>query len=85
MQLRDGPLVSVDAVALALDFETRGITLREDQGTLKVAGPDGSRPNLTDDEPAKIRRLKPHLLAIVAYCAQNATEPQQAQQPSVSD
>ena len=62
-ELRDGPIVRDDAVALALSLEARGHTLTTKDGVLTVS--DGSK--LTAEDRAAIARVRLHLMAIVGY------------------
>jgi len=61
--LRDGPVVPIAALLLALELETRGIRLSREGDSLLVR-PKGQ---LTAEEREQIRRWKPYLLALAAY------------------
>ena len=61
--LRRGLTVPRAALRLLLDLEDRGLTLEADRGTLVVSP---SRL-LTEEDRARIRWWKPHLLALVTY------------------
>jgi hypothetical protein len=64
VQLRGGPVLPIEPIALAIDLEARGFGLTSDAD---VTGP---LDRLTDDDRAAVARWKPELRAIVAYCAQ---------------
>jgi hypothetical protein len=60
--LRSGLALPVEPIKLALELEERGFRLaREGEDTLVV------RPNrgLTDEDHRRVRRWKPHLLALL--------------------
>lgn len=63
LQFRDGPLISQDAVLLALDLEARGHTMAARDGKLIVS--DGSKLTTADREA--IGQARRHLLAFVSY------------------
>ena len=63
VELRDGVIVLVEAIALALSLEARGHALASRDGALLVS--NGSQ--LTADDRAAIHRLKRHLLHIAGY------------------
>jgi len=63
IELRDGSIVLVEAVTLALALETRGHEIASRSGALVVS--NGSQ--LTSDDRAEIQRLKRHLLHIAGY------------------
>lgn len=67
--LAGGLAVPVEPLVLALEFEQRGIGLRVEGDKLRVVGPNGAKPELTEDEIAAIRRWKAHLVALVEYRA----------------
>jgi hypothetical protein len=58
-----------EALVLALDLENRGCTLRQDGDRLRVLGPGGAKPALSEGDVEAIRRWKAHLLALLAYVA----------------
>jgi hypothetical protein len=61
VQLRDGIMVALPAVLLALDLEARGVRLKVDDGELLV-GPSGL---ITNADREAIRRWRMHLLHVV--------------------
>lgn len=68
--LKQGPTLPEPAVALAIDLDLRGLRMVADGETLRVIGPNG-RPELSESERAAIKQWKTHLLALVAYCAED--------------
>lgn len=69
VQLKNGLVLPVEAVRLALALEERGFTLqREDDDTLSAQPYE----RLTPADFAAIRRWKWHLLAVVDYVADTA-------------
>jgi hypothetical protein len=66
VDLRHGPSVREAAIALALELERRGISLRVDHaGTLKFSGP---RAQFTEADALDVERHRSDLKAIVRYC-----------------
>lgn len=63
VMLAGGLFIQSDALALALDMETRGLTLTAKDGVLLVS--PGSA--LRADDRVAVQRWKRHLLAIAAY------------------
>lgn len=63
VSLRGGPIVTADAIALALALEARGHGMTAANGALRVS--NGSA--LSADDRAAITRQRMHLLAIAAY------------------
>ena len=45
----------------------RGLDLKPDGDRLRVSGPKGSKPELSDAEVTDIKRWKLHLMALCAY------------------
>jgi hypothetical protein len=64
--LRGGLTVPLPALQVLWDLEHRGLDLQV-EGADIVVRPRGV---LTDADRAEIRRLKPDLIALIAYCAQ---------------
>jgi hypothetical protein len=62
--LRDGRVVPLPALQILWMLEDRGLDLQLDGDDIVVR----PRGQLTDDDRAQIRRLKPHLVALIAYC-----------------
>ncbi len=62
--LKGGLTVPTDALALALNLEARGVTLRTDQDHQFVIPND---PRLSEPDHAAIQRWRHHLGAIVEY------------------
>jgi hypothetical protein len=62
--LRNGYVVPLAALQLALNLEDRGCVLRLD-GDQLFAGP---RDRLTDDDRVAIRRWREHLKAVISHC-----------------
>ena len=69
IEFRGGLVAPVDAVRLLWALEDRGIRCQTAGSTLRVTGPNGTTPELTDEEITTIKARKPHLLALVAYQA----------------
>jgi hypothetical protein len=72
--LREGPTVDVEAIRLAIDLEGRGFMLIQrpeyPAELVIVRGPRCAMDDfLKEPEREAIRRLKPHLLALVVYQA----------------
>ena len=67
--LAGGLATPVEPLALALDLDRRGITLRVEGDKLRVVGVDGAKPELSEAETAAIRRWKAHLIALAEYRA----------------
>jgi len=65
--LREGPVLPIEAIELAIDLESRGVRLQRSAEKLMVVCDDG-RPVLSDDERSTIRQFKGHLLELVSYC-----------------
>ena len=65
VELKGGLRVSIAALQLAIDLEMRDFTLWVHDGLIYV----DPRERLTNDEMARIRRYRWHLLAILAYQA----------------
>ena len=65
VELKGGLRVSIAALRLAIDLEMRDFTLSVQDGLIYV----DPRERLTNDEMARIRRYRWHLLAILAYRA----------------
>ena len=68
--LAGGLTVPTEAFQLAHGLLNRGLELRQDGDRLRVIGPDGEKPELSDDEVSQIKRYKLHVLALLAYRAQ---------------
>ena len=62
--LNGGLTVSLDALQLLLDFESRGCTVKVEEGSLLV----GPKWLITNAERDRIRLHKAELLALVDYC-----------------
>ncbi|MCC7177063.1 MAG: hypothetical protein IT177_01615 [Acidobacteria bacterium] len=67
--LRGGFSVPAPAYVLLLDLEARGIKVRRDGPDL-VVGPANA---LTPADERRLRRLKPHLVALLHYCGRMDT------------
>ena len=62
--LKGGLALPIEPILLALELEERGFTMtKEEPDTLSVQ----PCQRLTRDDCRRIRRWKPHLLAIVSY------------------
>jgi len=72
--LRDGPTLPVEALKLAWDLEDAGYTMRAVHGTLRLTPVRPGADELGPTDRASIVRWKPHLLAIVDYCASRSVE-----------
>ena len=65
-----GLTVPVDAYNLIHELMTqRGLVLAQIGEKLRIQNPDASAPVLSDEDRARIRKWKPHLLALLAYQA----------------
>jgi hypothetical protein len=62
--LKGGYIVSLDALQLLWNLETRGLNLEEEGQQLAVS----PRSLLTDDDRARIRQHRDELLQLVRYC-----------------
>ena len=65
--LRGGLTVPAEAFRLAHQLSGRGLVVTVDGDRLRVSGPQGTKPELSEAEIAGIRRWKPHLIALVTY------------------
>lgn len=63
VELRAGPIVTADALRLALDLESKGHALTAKDGALHVTNGKA----LTAEDRAAIVQWKRHLLAIASY------------------
>ena len=68
IELKNGPALPVQVLALALDLERRGFQLVAEGDTLRVIRPDQDLC-LSDQDRASIQKFKLHLLALVVYRA----------------
>ena len=69
IELRGGLTVPEEPYRLVFALQDRGLTLTADGETLRVAGPNGSKPELSADDTVAIRKWKSHLMALLAYRA----------------
>jgi hypothetical protein len=68
VMLPNGPTLPIEPIVLALTLEERGFSLsRDGEDTLLVRPHQG----LTHEDRRQILRWKPHLLALLDYCALN--------------
>ncbi len=61
--------VPLEAYALISDLISRDLTLRQEGESLRIAGPNGGKPDLSATDVDGIKRYKAHLLAMLAYRA----------------
>ena len=73
VELAGGLTVPGAAYRLISDLIGRDYSLRQEGEMLRIAGPNGSKPELSADEIAGIKRYKAHLLAMIAYRAPERT------------
>ena len=66
-ELRDGPVLPLDVVLLALNLEDRGFLLFRQDDILKVRQASAG-VELSEADQQNIRKWKQHLLAVVDYC-----------------
>ena len=66
--LQNGPSVPVEAVSLMLSLESRGFTMKAQDGSLRLSGP---LETVTEGDKAAIVRWKAHLLGLVEYCGRD--------------
>jgi hypothetical protein len=64
VQLKNGPVLPVEPILLALELEGRGFQMHRQGGDVLSVQP---HKQLTADDCARIRQWKLHLLAIVDY------------------
>ena len=69
--LRPGPkgglTVPVAAYNLIFALVNRDLVLTQHGESLRVQGPNGTKPDLTPEETALIKRWKFHLIALINY------------------
>lgn len=77
VSLKPGPTGGLDVPAAAFTFchalLERGLTLTPDGDRLRVSGPNGTKPDLSAEDVAQIKKWKMHLCALLAYRAQEMT------------
>jgi hypothetical protein len=83
VQLREGPLVLASAIALALELENRGFTMRCQNGKLLLSKSATAVPDLTNLDRKAIQSLKTHLLVVVDYSVEQTGSFAQMQQQHV--
>jgi hypothetical protein len=71
LALKNGPVVSVNALQLLWVLEARGCTVRQAEDGALYAGP---RHLIADSEREAIRQHKADLLALIAYCEEHSRE-----------
>ena len=67
VELRGGLMVPVDALRLAWALTDRDLILSQEGEKLKIKAADDGKPDLSEDEIAKIKQYKFHVLALLAY------------------
>jgi len=65
--LAGGLTVPLASLTLLWALENRGLNLAIDGDRLRVSGPGGVKPELSDDDRLQITKYKYHLMALVAY------------------
>ena len=71
-ELPGGLVVPAPAYNLILDLTNRGLQFTQDVDRLRVSGPGGAKPELSDAEATAIRKWKYHLMQLLAYRAPEA-------------
>ena len=64
-----GLMVPLDAYKLAHELIGLGLILSQTGETLRIKGPNGSKPDLSESEVERIKRWKHHLIAMLLYRA----------------
>ena len=64
-----GLTVPLDAYNLAHELIGRDLIFSQTGETLRIKGPNGSKPELSQSEVERIKRWKFHLIALVVYRA----------------
>ena len=67
VMLAGGLTVPVDAFNLAHELVGRGLILSQSGETLRIKGPNGTKPDLSQSEVERIKRWKFHLIAMLVY------------------
>ena len=62
--LKNGPTLPIEPVMLALELEERGFRMTHEGDDVLSVQP---HERLTRDDCVRIRRWKPHILALLAY------------------
>ena len=66
---KGGLTVPLDAFRLAHELIGRDLILSQTGETLRIKGPNGSKPELSQSEVERIKRWKFHLIAMLLYRA----------------
>ena len=64
-----GLTLPIEVIRLACSLEERSFVLSQHGESLRVQGPNGTKPDLTPEETILIKRYKGHLLALLTYQA----------------
>lgn len=56
-----------ESFGLFHELLNRELSMKIEGDRLRVVGPNGSKPELSESDAERIRRWKPHLMALVAY------------------
>ena len=64
-----GLTVPLDAYRLAHELIGRDLILSQTGETLRIKGPNGTKPDLSESEVEQIKRWKFHLIAMLVYRA----------------
>ena len=67
VELRGGLTVPLEDLQFLWALETLGMACEVVGDKLRVQGPNGTKPDLSDEDVTYIKARKPHLLALVAY------------------
>ena len=67
VELKGGLFAPWEALTILWALEDRGITCEIVGDKLRVKGPAGTKPQLSEAEIATIKARKPHLMALIAY------------------
>ena len=67
IELRGGLTVPLGDLQFLWALETLGMTCEVVADKLRVQGPDGTKPNLSEEDVTYIKARKPHLLALYGF------------------
>jgi len=73
VELLGGLTVPVDAFNVVHEFDRRGLILKQQGELLRISNADGSKPDLSAGDVERIKRWKPHMLALMNYVAPERT------------
>jgi hypothetical protein len=67
LELRGGIIASVKDLTFLWGLENQGMAFRVDGASLRIAGANNQKPDLSAEDVAFIKARKPHLCALVGY------------------